>query len=187
MDQKERQLLLDQLDASRDRLLELVGGLSAEQWKYRPAEGRWSVGECLEHVILVEDRLIGLIESKVREGKPEDEKRDPTHAKDARVMQMVPDRGVTRQAPEVARPSGRWPEPDLLLAQFDTTRRRTRDFAATTDADLRGYFIPHGAFGDLDLYQWLLVLSLHGARHAEQIKEVKFADGFPPSDQAVPS
>jgi hypothetical protein len=187
MDQNERQRLLDQLDSSRDRLLELVEGLSVEQWKYRAAEDRWSIADCIEHVTLVEDRMIGVIETKVREGKPDHEKRDSTQSRDAQVSQLIPDRSIRRQAPEPVRPTGRWPHPDDLLAQFQNTRNRTRDFAASTNADLRGYFHPHGAFGDLDLYQWLLVLSLHGVRHAEQIKEVKFADGFPPSSQAVPS
>ena len=35
------------------------------------------------------------------------------------------------------------------------------------------------ALGELDCYQWLLVLSLHGSRHAQQMEEIKAAAGFP--------
>jgi hypothetical protein len=179
MEKQERQLVLDQLAASKARLLELVDGLTPDQWTFRPAEGRWSIGECMEHVVRVETRVLGIIGTKLAEGAPEPEKRDPAHAKDAVVAQGVPDRTARREAPEPVRPTGQWPGPDELLAEFRKTRQRTTEFAATTQADLRSYFHPHGGFGELDCYQWLLVLSLHGSRHAQQIEEIKAASGFP--------
>jgi DinB superfamily len=179
METHERQLVLDQLAASQARLLELVDGLTPAQWTFHPAEGRWSIGDCLEHVIRVEDRILGVIGKKLAEGKPEPEKKDPAHAKDAVVTKGVPDRTVRREAPEPVRPTGQWPGADELLAEFRKTRQRTTDFAATTQSDLRSYFNPHGGFGELDFYQWLLVLSLHGSRHAQQIEEIKAAPGFP--------
>ena len=33
-----------------DRFLECVGGMTGEQWLYRPTEGGWSVSEVTEHV-----------------------------------------------------------------------------------------------------------------------------------------
>ena len=77
------------------------------------------------------------------------------------------------------RPTGQWSDAEELLAEFRNTRRRTTDFAATTRSDLRAYIHPHMALGELDCYQWLLVLSLHGSRHAQQIEEIKTAAGFP--------
>jgi uncharacterized damage-inducible protein DinB len=179
METHERQLVLDQLAASQAQLLELVDGLTEDQWTFRPAEGRWSIGECLEHVVRVENRVLGVIEKKLAEGKPEPEKQDPAHARDAVVAQGVPDRTIRREAPEPVRPTGQWPDADELLAEFRKTRQRTAEFAATTQSDLRSYFHPHGGFGELDCYQWLLVLSLHGSRHAEQIGEIKATSGFP--------
>jgi hypothetical protein len=179
MEQHERQLVQDQLAASETRLLELVDGLTPDQWKFRPGEGRWSIGECVEHVMRVEDRVFGIIAKKLAEDKPEPEKRDPAHAKDAVVAQGVPDRTTRREAPEPVRPTAQWPGADELLAEFRKTRQRTAEFAATTQSDLRSYFHPHGGFGELDCYQWLLVLSLHGSRHAQQIEEIKAASSFP--------
>jgi hypothetical protein len=179
MEEHERQLVLDQLAASQARLLELVDGLTADQWTFRPAVGRWSIGECVEHVMRVEDRVLGIIAKKLAESTPEPEKRDPAHAKDAVVAQGVPDRTTRREAPEPVLPTGQWPDPAELLAEFRKTRQRTAEFAATTQSDLRSYFHPHGGFGDLDCYQWLLVLSLHGSRHAQQIEEIRAASGFP--------
>ena len=176
MEEHERQLVVDQLTASRDRLLELSRGLTTEQWTFRPAEGRWSIGECLEHVMRVENRILGLIGKKLEDDAPA----EPTaRVDDALVSKGVLDRSVARQAPEPVRPTGQWPDPNELLAEFGKTRQRTTEFAATTQGDLRRYFIPHMAFGELDCYQWLLVLSLHGSRHALQMEEIKAATGFP--------
>ncbi len=179
MEAHERQLVVDQLKSSQERLLGLVQGLTADQWTFRPAEGRWSIGECVEHVIRVENRVLGLIGKKLDESTPEPEKRDPTHAKDAVVAQSVPDRTIRREAPEPVRPTGQWAVANELLAEFQKTRQRTAEFAATTQGDLRSHFVPHMALGELDCYQWLLVLSLHGVRHAQQIEEIKAAPGFP--------
>lgn len=181
MEAHERQLVLDQLAASQAHLLELVDRLTPEQWTFRPAEGRWSIGECVEHVVRVEDRVLGVIKKKLAEGRPEPEKKDPAHAKDAIVAQGVPDRTTRREAPEPVRPTGQWPGAEELLTEFRKTRQRTTEFAAGTQADLRSYFHPHVGFGELDCYQWLLMLSLHGSRHAQQIEEIKAVSGFPRS------
>jgi hypothetical protein len=52
-------------------------------------------------------------------------------------------------------------------------------FAAETDSDLRNHFFPHMAFGDLDCYQWLVVLAQHSLRHALQIEEIKAHPAYP--------
>jgi hypothetical protein len=176
MEDHERQLVVDQLTASRDRLLGLADGLTAEEWTFRPAEGRWSTAECLEHVMRVEDRILGVIEKKLQEGTPGLAK---ARVDDAVVARAIPDRTIRREAPEPVRPTGHWPDANELVAAFRKTRQRTTDFAATIRSDLRSYCHPHMALGELDCYQWLLVLSLHGFRHAQQIEEIKASAGFP--------
>ena len=183
MEERERTLALEQLAASREKLLGLVEGLSVEQWAFQPAEGSWSINECLEHVTRVEQRILGIITTKVAGGAPEPAKPE-VRAKDEVVRKVVLDRSTKRQAPEPARPTGTWTD-SQLLEEFAGTRRRTIDFASTTDSDLRGYFSPHMALGELDCYQWLLLLGVHGMRHAEQIEEVKASPTFPGKSQAT--
>jgi hypothetical protein len=178
MEEHERQLVVDQLAASRERLLKLVDGLTAEQWTFRPAQGRWSIGECLEHVIRVETRVLGLIEKKLA-GSSREARQQEASVDDAQIKKGMLDRTVGRNAPESARPTGQWADSNELVAEFSKTRQRTTEFAATIQADLRSYFHAHGALGELDCYQWLLVLSLHGSRHAQQIEEIKASAGFP--------
>lgn len=182
MEQQERQLVLNQLDASRDRILRTVEGLSPEQWAFRPGEGRWSIAECLEHIVRVENRVRDLIANKLRDEKAQPEKRlsaEQAKARDAEATKTVLDRSTPRQAPEPVRPTGLWPTPEGLVAEFRQSRSATKEFAASTQDDLRSYFHPHGALGEIDCYQWMILLSLHGACHAEQMEEVKSAPGFP--------
>lgn len=187
MEAQERQFVLENLNASRDRILGLVEGLSPEQWRFRTDEGRWSIGECLEHVIRVENRIFGLIGNALKDGTPQPEKQlSPAERKekDVRAAKLVVDRSTARQAPEPVRPTAQWTDGNELVAEFRETRARSRQFAETTQGDLRSYFNLHGALGELDCYQWLIVLSLHGARHAEQMEEVKASPGFPAATAA---
>lgn len=100
--------------------------------------------------------------------------------KDARISRGVVDRSVTRQAPEAVRPDGQWAEGELA-AEFRKTRQQSREFVNTMEGDLRSHFQTHGGFGEIDCYQWLILLSLHGARHAEQMEEIRAAKSFPDS------
>ena len=73
----------------------------------------------------------------------------------------------------------RWVDMGEMVAELRKTRARTMEFVAETQADLRGHFFPHIAFGDLDCYQWLVVLGQHGMRHALQIEEIKADPAYP--------
>jgi uncharacterized damage-inducible protein DinB len=184
MNERERELATHHLAASRERLLGLVEGLSAEQWVFQPAEGRWSIGDCVEHVTKVENRVIGFIGEKVQ-GPPPAEVPASVRENDAALIKAVPDRTERRQAPEAVRPERKWADGEQLLTEFGETRFRTAQFAAETRADLRSYTQPHGLFGDVDCYQWLLLLGLHTERHARQIEEIKADAGFPASSKTA--
>ena len=176
MEAQEKALVLGHLNSSREQLLNLVDGLTEKQWQFQPGEGRWSINQCLEHVVRVENRVLGNMQKKVSEGADE---LDKARVDDALLVHAVQDRSTSRQAPEVARPTGQWPNSEELLVEFAGTRQRTLDFAASAPDNLRNRFLPHAAFGELDCCQWLLMLGLHGKRHAKQIEEIKASPGFP--------
>ena len=171
----ERELLLTELAESRERLLGLVQGLSREQRQYRPAPGRWSVAEIVEHLATVEGRVLEMVE-KALEAAPDSTKRSAMD--DQALVADVAGRITRFQAPEFLVPTGKWRD-DELLQQFETARKRTREFAAATNADLRRHFNLHPVLGELDCYQWLLLLAAHCDRHRTQGEEVKASPGFP--------
>jgi hypothetical protein len=180
METHERQLVLDQLASSEARLLELVDGLTPEQWNFRETPERWSIAENIEHVIVFENFIRQTI-AKVMEGPAEPDKKLLAPEKEHLVLGLAKARSTRFNAREIVRPVGRWPDRSELIAELRKTRAQTVAFAAETQADLRDHFFPHIAFGDLDCYQWLVVMSQHGARHALQIEEIKNDPAYPAS------
>jgi uncharacterized damage-inducible protein DinB len=173
----ERETVLRDLAESRARLVRTMEGLSREQLHYQAAPGRWTVAEIVEHVIFVEGRVHGLIQKSLSEG-PAPSKRSVMEGKDSELVTNTTGREPRFQAPEPIWPCGRWPD-ERLLKEFETTRQRTREFASSTEADLRKHFFPHPVLGELDLYQWLLLVGAHCERHRAQCEEVMASAGFP--------
>jgi hypothetical protein len=175
MTSAERVFALHQLDLSRERLLRAVHGLSSQQLLFRPEPGRWSIAENIEHLVVVERYLVGAIEKLLLE--PPDLSKRPA-LEDAQVIAKVGTVVDRVQAPPRALPASRWPIEELLR-EFQTARQRTCDFVSTADGDVRRHFIPHFVFGDLDCYQWFLLIGAHCHRHTTQSEAVKAFPAFP--------
>jgi hypothetical protein len=178
MQTHERQLVLEQLAASEARLLELLDGLTSEQWNFREAPERWSIAENVEHLVLFENFIAGMIAKSISE-VAEPDKKTQAAAKDPLVLGLAEARHIKFNAREVVRPTGKWSENSELIIELRKARARTIAFATETESELRNHFFPHIAFGDLDCYQWLLVLGQHTGRHALQIAEIKADPAYP--------
>jgi hypothetical protein len=175
MEAHERQRVLEQLASSEARLLEIVDGLTPEQWRFREAPERWSIGEIVEHLVLFEGFILGAIANALQ-GPVEAEKKPLAAGKEHLVLGLADARETKFNAREVVRPRGAWSSATKLIVEFRKVRAGTVAFAMETEADLRGHFFPHIAFGDLDCYQWLVVLGQHTCRHVLQIEKIKLRD-----------
>ena len=184
MQPAERELVLHHLAASRERLIEAVAGLSAEQRSFRPAEDRWSVADCVEHLTLVEAFVYGQMQ-RVLATAPDAAKKPEVQGKSQVILEHVPTRNRKVKGPAPVMPTGRWAVFEDLLREFEAVRERTTHFAADTQADLESHFFPHPILGDLDCYQWLLFLGTHCERHVRQLEEVKAEACFPNSSSAA--
>jgi hypothetical protein len=171
----EREFVLQLLDQSGARLLDLIQGLSPEQLSYRQGPGYWSVADNVEHLLVSEKRLLPAME-KVLQEPPALEKQSALS--DAEVLRRVGTVVERVQAPPHALPTSRWPAQELSR-EFKTARANTRGFAAATKGDLRHLYIRHFLFGELDCYQWLLLLGAHCNRHRAQAEAVKASADFP--------
>lgn len=178
----EREFALQELDGSRERLLGTVRGLSREQLEYRAAPERWSVAECLEHIIVAERLMFEALAGRMQQAPGPSKHGDWEGRDEALTKQMITGRKEPKQAPEVFRPAGRWPT-EKLLPEFEAVRGRTRAFCATSSGDLRSCFLVHPVLGRLDGYQWLLIVARHCERHRLQVEEVIASAGFPPAEQ----
>jgi DinB superfamily len=168
------------LHQTRENLLHTTRGLSPIQLQYKPAPDRWSVAECLEHITVTESFILANIHNTLQQAA---QSSTPGIGDDG-IVQMVPDRSTRLKGPERLMPTARWAH-DRLLSEFESARKRTADFAATTDAPLREHGFAHPMLGTLDCYQWLLLIGAHGERHRLQAEEVMADAGFPRAAAAV--
>jgi hypothetical protein len=157
-----------------------VRGLSPAQLQYKTAADRWSVAECVEHIIIVEGFLLANVEKTLQRAA---DSTSPAVGDDDMVQRVVA--RLTRvKGPDRLMPTSRWPL-DKLLPEFEAIRKRTADFTANITDELRQHTFPHPILGPFDCYQWLLFIGAHGERHRAQAEEVMADPGFPRAAAAV--
>jgi hypothetical protein len=169
---QERSAAVEELEASRRRLLAGLEGLSEEQWRARPSPDRWSIAECAEHIAAAEVPLPKLYKSAIAVDPAPEERRE-IRRKDDHVRTVLRDRSRHQDAPERLFPKGRFPTREETIRAFDERRQANLDFVRTTSEPLRDWFAPHPFAGLIDGYQWILFLAAHTDRHATQIEEIR--------------
>ena len=178
MTPEERTFLLERLRESEARLLALSDGLTAEQCTFRESPERWSIAENLEHLVLFERFIRGVV-TKILAAPAEPEKAADVAAKHEAVLGLDDAREMKLQAREIVRPVGGFEDATAVQEAFRRERAETIAFAGDVQGNLREHFFTHLSLGDLDAYQWLLVIAQHSDRHAAQIKRVMSDSRFP--------
>lgn len=168
LNSQERERAARELEASRKLLLQSVAGLSDAQWRFKPAQDRWSIAECVEHVALAEDNYYELIKGTLLNSPVNPSKRAEVQGKDDLVLKNMPDRTSKRITVPALEPKDRW-LPSEAVIHFQKSRDRLVKYVLTTQDDLRAHYQSHRAVGLIDGYQWILLASGHVRRHAEQI------------------
>ncbi len=174
--EKDREFALKYLNETKDDYIKQLTGLSDTQLNFRAAEGRWTIAEIGEHIIVVEQALFGMMTAPnaARTLKCEDV---PRFADTALIL-AITNRGQKFTAPEQVRPNGRWKTKEDLIANFEKTRAATIDHVKSTKADLRATFV-QSPMGMIDSLQGMLFISGHADRHLAQLKEVKADAKYP--------
>src|SRR5262252_876837 len=133
------------LEESREEFLAAVGGLSEAEACAKPDPGKWSVLECVEHVTTVEERFLRRLETAPRLNAPRVDKQ-----KEIDLASRVPDRTVRAEAPEPARPTGRFASLAAAMEEFKTNRKQTIRFAKERNAELYWLSLEHPRFGPVN-------------------------------------
>jgi hypothetical protein len=179
MTAEERTKVLRYLDESRKEFLASIDGLTEEQWKWKPAPARWSVGETAEHIVLAEASLFQNVQKAVASpANPDWETK--TKGKTEFIEQVMAPRLGKATAPEPIVPSGKMSQAEVR-ERFLKQREAIEAFARETQVALKEHTAEHPfpAFGTLNAYQWLIYIPLHTERHDKQIAEVKATAGYP--------
>jgi len=176
--EKDREFALKYANDTRDDFVKQLTGLSDSQLNFRAAEGRWTIGEIAEHIIVTENALRGMImdgamKSPVPAGK------DDFRMNDVAVILAITNRQQKFNAPEQIRPNGRWKTTAELLANFDFSRKQTIDSMKSVKDDMRSHFMNTPLIGRTDAFQGFLFMIGHSERHLAQLKEVKAEAKYP--------
>lgn len=175
---------LGYFDRTHKRVLSVTSGLSEAQWKFKPAPDRWSIAENLEHMTIVQERILGPVIGGLAQAAPAPADHDCAVV-DAIVFEKIPDRSVRAKAPEFIHPGDQC-NPVDALARFARNYQRLAELVTSTP-DLRQHalespplkFMTNGKYTHLDGLQWVLTVASHDERHIRQIEELKTDPGYP--------
>jgi len=170
MDAREKQDLLESLETGRDELLAALDGLTENQAARVPEPGRWSVRDCIEHLLLVENYLFAQIATSHFSKTPAG-----SRAREARILERGADRTKRLEAPELARPTGCFPTLSEALNAFLASRDETIHYVQALTEDPRLRTAHHPLIGPVNCYETLLIMAIHPHRHVQQIREIRNA------------
>jgi hypothetical protein len=176
---EERDFLTNHLTRSREIVLNEIAGVRPDQWAFRPDEESWSMGECADHILTIERRVFSMV-SKVMQTAPADPVRAAeVQHKTPKLLKAVPSREVRIKVPAGIANHTHTASPEEFVAPFEEQRARLLQYVAETKDPVHDRVAPHPVFNDLDGCQWMLMIALHGERHAHQMAELKRHPEFP--------
>lgn len=173
----ERERLVQELEASRDALVAAIDGLSEAQWRFRPADGGWTVEENVEHLVVSARSIGALVMRRLRAGPDAADLVATPLA--VRIRARMADRSVRAEVPEMVRPTGHPVDRAAATAEFVALREVLLAFVREPAHGLRAGTAPHPRLGELDAAEWLAFVAAHELRHVAQLMEVRRAVGFP--------
>jgi hypothetical protein len=150
-----------------------VAGLTSTQQGWKGRADAWSVTEVVEHLAVAEAQYWTQLQASLTQPLGQ-----RSSVPDDRILWYGIDRTSRARTGEARVPSGRYATVAAALAAFEQQRGVMRTFATSTHEDLRGRLLKDS---QMDVYQWLLMISTHSQRHILQIREIKATPAFPKS------
>jgi len=168
----DRQRLLSHLEMTESWLVSEVKGLSKAQLTFRMTPDSWSIMDVVEHLAIAEPQYW----QRVHDSMKQPPNADKIEATDAGILWYGIDRTNRAKTGEARVPNGKWTDVNDSLGEFRKLRATMREYAKTTTDDLRSRKLLEG---NMDVFQWFLMISTHSQRHILQIRELKQHAQFP--------
>lgn len=163
------------LEDTQLEVLAKTAGLTDEQWNYKPGPNRWSAGEIVEHLMLVEQANLAAIEHS---GKTAEGWAEQTAGKDAMLDEVLPDRSQKFTAPDAMQPKGEISRGDLI-ASFLAERAKSIEMVSDQETPWKSLIVEGLPVGPLGAQQVIRLLGRHTERHLKQVDEVLADAEFP--------
>ncbi len=169
----DRQRLVAHLEMTESWLASEVEGLSEQQLTFRMTPETWSIKDVVEHLGIAEPQYWQRVQDSLKTPLAPDFTPEAT---DAGILWYGIDRTNRATTGEARVPDGRFKTAAEALASFRQLRATMLKEARASQEDFRGRKLLEG---NMDVYQWFLMISTHAQRHILQIREVKAAGGYP--------
>lgn len=166
------------LEAGRQDFLDALSDITEGQAAAKPDETQWSILECIEHVIVVEERHLRWIDM----GRSIEPKRD--HDRELRLFTLMRNQLEKREAPSALRPKGRFTTLVEAKEAFLETRDRAIRLVEERGDAMYAIGVKHPFFGPVNGAELVQLMDGHARRHADQIRER--VSPAPPSPVRVP-
>lgn len=176
--ENDKNFLLNYFQETMDNLETLTRGLNREQLHFKPADDRWSISQCLEHIVLTERALLDNV-TELGKQPANPERKGEVEITDSDLVAGLTDRSSKAQAPESLQPDGSYKNPKKAIRDLKKERKQIMALLDNnSEEDLRNR-IGDSFMGAMDLYQSFLFIAAHTARHTAQIEEIKNLENFP--------
>jgi hypothetical protein len=162
------------------------GGLSARQLNWRPDEGRWSVAQCLQHLLTSNELMLKAANDALTHPPSSVWQRMPflpAFFGPTMVRSLAPAATRKYTAPAKARPTTSDIAADIV-DRFVRQHVDAADWMLTVNQDEAARRIMISPFARVVTYSVLdgcRLLIAHDHRHLQQARRVAAADGFPES------
>src|SRR5690606_1043711 len=177
-DQDDKAFMLNYYQQTLDNLKKSVAGLTEEQLNFKPTPDRWSISQCLEHIVSTEQMLFEM-NKKGMEAPANPEDRDDIKVTDEQVIAGMTDRSHKAQAPEQLLPDGKYKDAQIAITDLEKTRKPILEYINAVPLEELRNHVGESPMGSFDSYQSFLYIPGHTARHTAQIEEVKADSNFP--------
>ena len=167
--------LLQHLKDSEQFLYQMLEDITPTTWAYKENDAVWSIGNCAEHILLAEKNLLASTKQQLTNEKPTQKESPQT---DETVLNIVYDR-INKKVKTIKpfEPKNIWKNKAEFLTAHQAFRAKLYQFLKENDQNL-DHFSTNSPAGEISLYQSLLVLGAHTARHTNQIEEIKYQLGL---------
>jgi len=136
-------------------------------------EGAWTARDILEHCLLVEHSICGVILKAPGIATACEARSDAELEQErAMIMATVPHREHRYEEAERLQPQGHHAYGEGC-EQLEVSRHSfLRVVERRSDAEMRSFVFPHALRGEMSLYGWTCFAACHELRHAEQILQL---------------
>lgn len=178
------QRILDQLPPVRSHARATMAGLTPAQVEWKPGPAAWSIGQCLEHLVvtheLYEPKIPALMEQARAGGRPPVfDQWGTTWFGRLLARSVTPgSRRVRTSAVFSPAPHPRPAVLEALLGKFDDLERWIRN-ADGLDLSRIKVSSPVSRLLRYNLGEAFHIVVVHAERHLQQADRVKLAPGFP--------